>query len=128
MMGEYDFVQDIDEIFLVKEIGAEDTSGIIVDAQYSNYALFVGIPMKRRDIRKCPRCSKYFAELPAISRKDNKTEICSACGMEETLEAFGIDPETLDFLKNAQKFSDKYNTKITIEMPNQKDIVLEPEK
>lgn len=37
---------------------------------------------------KCPKCNKELGEYPAISRKDNKTEICSNCGMLEALEDF----------------------------------------
>jgi hypothetical protein len=44
---------------------------------------------------KCPTCSGYIpnnenigAYAGAISRKDNKTEICSACGTKEALEDF----------------------------------------
>lgn len=42
-------------------------------------------------MRNCPRCGKDYSEHPAISRIDNETEICPACG---TLEAFG------DYFKN----------------------------
>lgn len=34
----------------------------------------------------CPICNKKLGEYPALSRKDNKTEICSTCGMLEALE------------------------------------------
>jgi ribosomal protein S27AE len=44
---------------------------------------------------ECPRCSGYIpnnetpgAYMGAISRRDNKTEICSACGTQEALEDF----------------------------------------
>ena len=37
--------------------------------------------------KKCPRCGRYMVGYPAISRKDNKTEICSTCGLREALEA-----------------------------------------
>lgn len=40
---------------------------------------------------KCPKCGKAYTGYPAISRKDNKTEICSNCGQEEAMEAFFID-------------------------------------
>jgi predicted RNA-binding Zn-ribbon protein involved in translation (DUF1610 family) len=33
----------------------------------------------------CPRCRKEYKEPPAISRRDNETEICSKCGGEETV-------------------------------------------
>ena len=36
----------------------------------------------------CPICNKELGQYPAISRKDNKTEICSNCGTLEALEAF----------------------------------------
>ena len=36
----------------------------------------------------CPLCNKELGKYPAISRKDNKTEICSNCGMLEALEDF----------------------------------------
>lgn len=38
----------------------------------------------------CPRCGASYFGIGAISRKDNKTEICSFCGTEEAM---------LDFLK-----------------------------
>lgn len=34
---------------------------------------------------KCPSCKKIVKGYPALSRRDNKTKICSFCG---TLEAF----------------------------------------
>lgn len=43
----------------------------------------------------CPRCKGYIpnnekpGEYPgALSRKDNKTEVCSACGQEEAFEDY----------------------------------------
>ena len=33
----------------------------------------------------CPRCKKETTDFPALSRRDNKTEICSKCGTEEAL-------------------------------------------
>lgn len=38
--------------------------------------------------KKCPRCGKPMNGFPALSRKDNKTEICSQCGQDEAMEAF----------------------------------------
>lgn len=37
---------------------------------------------------KCPKCKKEIKGYPALSRKDNKTEICSDCGTKEALEIF----------------------------------------
>jgi len=36
----------------------------------------------------CPKCGKVTADFPAISRKDNRTKICSACGTAEALSGF----------------------------------------
>lgn len=40
--------------------------------------------------RKCPVCGKLYREHPALSRKDNTTEICPACGMIEALKDAGM--------------------------------------
>ena len=38
--------------------------------------------------KKCPRCGSVITFYPAISRKDNKTEICPECGYNEAIEYF----------------------------------------
>ena len=35
---------------------------------------------------ECPYCHKMTYHYPALSRKDNKTDICSDCGVREALE------------------------------------------
>lgn len=42
---------------------------------------------------KCPLCGKEYTAPPALSRKDNETEICPDCGTLEALEAAGIAQE-----------------------------------
>lgn len=42
----------------------------------------------------CPICGEDYSEHPAISRKDNKTEICPRCGTGEAL---------MNFIDNIQK-------------------------
>lgn len=37
-------------------------------------------------MRTCPICGKDYIEYPALSRKDNETEICPDCGMLEALD------------------------------------------
>jgi predicted RNA-binding Zn-ribbon protein involved in translation (DUF1610 family) len=46
--------------------------------------------MKKSDKKawKCPTCKKSVKEYPAISRIDDKTEICSQCGFEEAMKQF----------------------------------------
>ena len=42
----------------------------------------------RQKRRKCPKCGKYYASYPALSREDNKTKICSECGIAEAVKMF----------------------------------------
>lgn len=37
---------------------------------------------------KCPNCGYPIYGYPAISRKDNKTEICSNCGISEAMSNY----------------------------------------
>lgn len=39
-------------------------------------------------IKICPSCKKVIIGYPAISRRDNKTKICSNCGVKEALQTF----------------------------------------
>lgn len=40
--------------------------------------------------RTCPFCGEDYIDYPAISRTDNKTEICPTCGLREALRHFGV--------------------------------------
>lgn len=51
----------------------------------STYQPRLNMPKTRR---KSPNCGRYMVGYPAISRKDNKTEICSTCGLLEALDAY----------------------------------------
>jgi len=46
-------------------------------------------------MRICQVCGKSYTAPPAISRKDNKTEICPLCGMREALAAAQIPEEQI---------------------------------
>ena len=49
----------------------------------------------------CPSCKKEFNNHPALSRKDNKTEICSECGLKEALNiALGHDEKLIQEIMN----------------------------
>jgi len=41
---------------------------------------------------KCPRCKRMYRGFPALSRRDNKTDICSDCGTVEGLEDYTQQP------------------------------------
>ena len=37
---------------------------------------------------KCPKCNIMSYKYPALSRRDNKTDICSKCGEIEAFEDY----------------------------------------
>ena len=37
-------------------------------------------------MKKCPKCGGLLGKRPALSRRDNKTDICSECGYKEAME------------------------------------------
>lgn len=47
-----------------------------------------GEKMKKETIKICPICNKHYTGESATSRKDNKTKICSGCGITEAMMAF----------------------------------------
>lgn len=46
-----------------------------------------------KEKRICPKCGKEYSEFPALSREDNKTEICPRCGVVEAFIAYGMSDE-----------------------------------
>lgn len=38
----------------------------------------------------CPRCGQSYRGIPALSRVDNKTQICPDCGTREALESINV--------------------------------------
>ena len=38
--------------------------------------------------RVCPSCGEVYSGYSALSRKDNKTLICPACGQKEAIEDY----------------------------------------
>lgn len=36
----------------------------------------------------CPICGEIYYEFPALSRRDNKTKICTDCGVIEALNDY----------------------------------------
>ena len=49
-------------------------------------------------MKKCPACGEIYEGYPAISRRENHTEICPQCGLREALEDFGIPSEKVNAL------------------------------
>jgi len=83
-----------DEISTIDLPNLEDrNSGISVEVYEDSLEELPGYPV-------CPSCGGYIPnnETPgaysgALSRKDNKTEICSACGTAEALADFARHAE-----------------------------------
>ena len=44
--------------------------------------------MKELGIKICPICGCEYTERPALSRKDNETEICPLCGLKEAMDDY----------------------------------------
>ena len=39
-------------------------------------------------LKTCPKCGSHYNTPSAVSRVDNKTKICPACGQREALEGY----------------------------------------
>lgn len=70
-------------------------------------------PITKDDYPKCPRCGGLIPnnEQPgaypgALSRVDNKTEVCSECGTLEAIEQFtGGEPMPMSMWVSAEPFA-----------------------
>lgn len=43
--------------------------------------------------RVCPVCGKAYYGHPVTSRKDPSVSVCQDCGIRESLEYLGVEPE-----------------------------------
>ena len=50
--------------------------------------------------RVCPLCQKIYYEPSALSRTDNKTEICTDCSTRQALFTLGINEEEQNAILN----------------------------
>jgi len=48
----------------------------------------VVIDNKERTVKVCPLCNKKYVGVPGISRRDNKTPICSECAQREAIDIY----------------------------------------
>ena len=71
----------------------------------------------------CPKCRKPYTGRPALSRVDNKTDICPDCGMREAIESIPgmndrkrIDPaeRTRRLVQQLRSGGDEVPGKITV--------------
>ena len=54
----------------------------------------------------CPICNKEYIGYPALSRVDNKTEICSNCGIRQALQHTNLSEVDIENL--IQKINKEY--------------------
>ena len=63
---------------------------------------------KTDQIEICPRCNESYTEYPALSRRDNATDICSKCGeIEAVLDYTSFDNIPIEHLIVESKFHTK---------------------
>lgn len=48
---------------------------------------------QKKIVRICPECGQSYDGVPALSREDNKTEICPDCGVRQSLKVFGLSAD-----------------------------------
>lgn len=71
----------------VKKTNAKGKTVTSTEGFYMNYfVLFNRDHAEKIQPKMCPRCHQPIGEYPALSRRDNTTEICSQCGTLEALE------------------------------------------
>ena len=69
--------------------GVDETGSILVDWDNgSGLNVIYGEDVVRKI---CPVCGGPLTAHPALSRKDNKTEVCPDCGIRQALSDFGMD-------------------------------------
>ena len=54
--------------------------------------------------RICPICGREYTDYPALSRRDNITEICPDCGVSEALEDFFNNSNVQDKEEENERF------------------------
>lgn len=76
----------VDDIYSLTDY-EEEKGNIFKELEKISVELHISILAIVQD-RICPKCNDYIVGYPALSREDNKTEICSKCGNIEALEIF----------------------------------------
>ena len=57
---------------------------------------------------KCPRCNESYTGYPALSRRDNDTDICSKCGnVESIMDMMSFDDISIEHLIVESRFHEK---------------------
>lgn len=70
--------------------------------------------------RTCPICGKQYSDYPALSRKDNYTEICPECGTKEAMNEF--ENHMCIFEKRYCEYANKQDNVFNCEAPSDEDM------
>ena len=81
--------------------------------------------MKQPKTRNCPKCGKVYRGYPALSRQDNRTEICPECGIREALETAGINPRAKKEIL-VQMIKEQYKPGMRVRLLRMNDIKAPP--
>lgn len=79
------------------------------------------VTTEEKSYKMCPRCGRPYSDYPAISRYDNKTEICPDCGVEEAM--INYTGGTLEAPNKFEKEARKYNKENRIKESVDNDLV-----
>lgn len=88
IIGPYDVI--VGPVFLTKANKAGDLVSLTDKEVAMAMETLRGVSLPDRHAA-CPRCEKYLlpvGHIGALSRADNKTEVCSVCGTDEALVSF----------------------------------------
>ena len=127
LLADRDFIKDNKEIsyFLVKEKGANNKEGIIVDTEGYDYPRYTGVFVEEANTFKCTRCERYFIGEPAISRKDNESSVCSKCGMEEAIDDFN-HKEIIEKCFKLQDTANELGAEIIVKLSDGYERIIKP--
>ena len=56
-----------------------------------------------KEVRVCPLCNKEYTDYPALLRRDNQTEICPECGLQESLMAISISKSAVPRMSHYER-------------------------
>lgn len=70
----------------------------VKEAYYDMLTNEVLLKISDQEWHRCPKCNLGYEGYPALSRKDNKTEICPECGQKEAMQEW-INSQMVQKLK-----------------------------
>lgn len=93
-MSLLDYLITLENVKILKDNLPLSLSNILVNnrrveaARYDMLLNEIEFELSNNERWICPKCNRECYEYPALSRKDNETEICPRCGIKEAMEDF----------------------------------------